>query len=73
MQLAALVAGFAPLVATALEPTAGGVWTVSALCLALCALGAFSAAYIVKLHAPQQASAVAQTSPSSSMKASNVQ
>ncbi|MEN0133541.1 MAG: MFS transporter [Rhodococcus sp. (in: high G+C Gram-positive bacteria)] len=73
MQLAALVAGFAPLVATALEPTAGGVWTVSALCLALCALGAFSAAYIVKIHAPQQDSAITQTSPSSSMKASNVQ
>ncbi|WP_037140384.1 MFS transporter [Rhodococcoides fascians] len=52
MQLAALVAGFAPLVATALEPTAGGVWTVSALCLVMCVLGSLSATYIVKIHNP---------------------
>lgn len=53
MQLAALVAGFAPLVATALEPTAGGIWTVCALCLAMCIVGALSATYIVKIHSPQ--------------------
>ncbi|OZC29533.1 MFS transporter [Gordonia polyisoprenivorans] len=73
MQLAALVAGFAPLVATALEPTAGGVWTVCALCLALCTLGALSAAYIVKTHAPQHES-ISQVAPSApSTETSSVQ
>ncbi|MDV7241609.1 MULTISPECIES: MFS transporter [Rhodococcus] len=73
MQLAALVAGFAPLVATALEPTTGGVWTISAVCLALCTLGAFSAAYIVKIHAPQQGPVTTPVFPSSPKETSNVQ
>jgi MFS transporter, MHS family, shikimate and dehydroshikimate transport protein len=73
MQLAALVAGFAPLVATALEPTAGGVWTVCGLCLAMCALGAVSAKYIVKIHAPQHESIPFAAQATQSKEASNAQ
>lgn len=73
MQLAALLAGFAPLVATALEPTSGGIWTVCALCLALCSLGAFSAVYIVKIHKPQNDSDVAPAAPATKKETSSAQ
>ncbi|SNT10993.1 MFS transporter [Rhodococcoides kyotonense] len=73
MQLAALLAGFAPLVATALEPTAGGIWTVCALCLALCAVGAFSAVCIVKIHKPQDDSTVDPASPATNNETSSAQ
>lgn len=72
MQLAALVAGFAPLVATALEPTTGGVWTTCALCLAMCALGAVSATYIVKVHSGQRESDTVAVSSAHATETSNV-
>jgi len=48
MQLAALVAGFAPLVAVALEDSAFGVWTITFACLGLCLAGAGSANLLVR-------------------------
>jgi MHS family shikimate/dehydroshikimate transporter-like MFS transporter len=48
MQIAALIAGFAPLVAVVLETSAFGVWATCALCLLLCVLGAFAAPALVR-------------------------
>lgn len=42
MQLAGVVAGFAPLVAVVLEDSLFGIWTVTLLCFALCFAGAIS-------------------------------
>jgi len=48
MQLAALIAGFAPLVAVALEGSAFGVWSTCALALLLCLSGAVAAQRLVR-------------------------
>jgi MFS family permease len=48
MQLAGLVAGFAPLAAVALEDSAFGIWTITLICFALCLAGAVSATLLVR-------------------------
>lgn len=48
MQVAALIAGFAPLVAVALEGSAFGVWTTCTLALLLCLAGAVAARLLVR-------------------------
>jgi MFS family permease len=51
MQLAGLIAGFAPLAAVALEDTAFGVWTITTICLVLCLAGAVSATLLARSRA----------------------
>ncbi|MCE3551187.1 MFS transporter [Pseudonocardia sp. RS11V-5] len=55
MQLAALIAGFAPLVAVALEGSTFGVWTICGLALLLCLAGAVAAQFLVRARRPEPA------------------
>jgi MFS family permease len=43
MQLAGVIAGFAPLAAVALEDSVFGIWTITLACLVLCFAGAGAA------------------------------
>lgn len=53
MQLAGVVAGFAPVVAVSLEGSVFGIWTVTLLAFALCLAGAVSAGFLVRArHLP---------------------
>jgi MFS family permease len=48
MQLAGLIAGFAPLVAVSLEKSALGIWTICLACIAFCVVGAVCAATVLR-------------------------
>lgn len=48
MQLAGLIAGFAPLAAVALEDSAFGIWTITGICFVLCVAGSVSATVLVR-------------------------